>query len=87
MQSLNFSPSLTYTRLDARITQEEGAFTVSVRLLNHLNQGERAWGEEIATSIDVASSMIGSIAKQFCIAQNCISVSIIMANFKDGTFH
>jgi hypothetical protein len=87
MQPLTFSPNLTFTRLHARITQEDGAFTVSVRMLNHLKQDERAWGEEIAASIDMASLMIDSIAKQFCISQNCISVSIVMDNFKDGTFH
>jgi len=35
----------------------------------------------------MASSMIDSIAKQFCISQKCISVSIVMDKFKDGTFH
>jgi hypothetical protein len=87
MASIRFSTRHTYTQLHARITQEEGAFTVSVRMLNHLKQGEGAWGEEIASSIDVASAMIDSIAKQFCIPQNSISVSIVMDNFKDGTFH
>jgi hypothetical protein len=62
-------------------------FTVSVRLLNHLKQDERAWRQEIAASIDMASLMIDSIAKQFCISQKCISVSIVMDRFKDGTFH
>ena len=87
MQSLTFSPSQTFTRLYARIIEEDGAFTVNVRLLHHLKKGEGAWGQEIATSIDMASSMIDSIAKQFCIAQSCISVSIAMDRFKDGTFH
>ena len=87
MDFLNNSHGFTFTRLHARITEEEGAFSVSVRMLNHLKQDERAWGEEIAVSIDMASLMIDSIAKQFCISQKCISVSIIMANFKDGTFH
>jgi hypothetical protein len=87
MQPLTFSPSHTFTPLHARITQEEGAFTVSVRMHNHLNRGEGAWGEEIATSIEVATSMIDSLAKRFCISQNCISVRIVMSNFKDGTFH
>ena len=87
MRSLSFSPSQTFTRLHARITQEEGAFTVSVRLLNHLKQDERAWGEEIASSIDMATCMIDAVAKQFCISQKCISVSIVMDRFKDGTFH
>jgi uridine phosphorylase len=77
----------TFTRLHARITQEEGAFTVSIRLLNHLKQEEKAWGQETATSIDMASAMIDSIAEQFGIAQPCVSVSIVMANFRDGTFH
>ena len=30
MQSLTFSPNLIFTRLHARIIQEEGSFTVSV---------------------------------------------------------
>ena len=57
------------------------------RWLNHLKQGERAWGEGIAPSIDMASVMIDSIAKQFGISQNCISLSIVMGDFTDGTFH
>ena len=87
MGSIRFSPNHVYTRLHARITQEEGAFTVSVRLLNHLKQDEKAWGQEVAVSIDMASVMIDSIAEQFGIEQPCISVSIVMDNFKDGTFH
>ena len=76
MKSLSSSSSQTFTRLHARITQEDGAFTVSVRMLNHLKHDEKVWGEEIATSIDMASLMIDSIAKQFCIEkiyfhQNC----------------
>jgi hypothetical protein len=87
MKSLSSSSSQTFTRLHARITQEDGAFTVSVRMLNHLKHDEGAWGEEIAASIDMASSMIDSIAKQYCISPSGISVSIVMAHFKDGTFH
>jgi hypothetical protein len=87
MQSFAFSPGPSFTRLYARITEEDGAFTVSVRLLNHLKQDESAWRQEIAGSIDMASSMIGSVAREFCISQNCISISIVMDNFKDGTFH
>ena len=87
MQSISFSPSHTFTRLYARITEEDGTFTVSVRLLNHLKQDESACGQKIAGSIDMASAMVDSIAREFCISQNCISISIVMANFKDGTFH
>jgi hypothetical protein len=87
MQSLTFSPGRTFTRLHARITEENGTFTVTVRLVNHRKTHEGAWGEEIATSIDMASAMIDSIAKQFRISQKSISVKIVMDTFKDGTFH
>jgi hypothetical protein len=80
-------PSQTFTRLHARITEENGAFTVSVRLLNHRMQGDGAWGEEIAPSIDMASTMIDAIAKQFSISQKCVSIRIVMDDFRDGTFH
>ena len=33
MDFLNNAPGFTFTRLHARITEEEGAFTVSVRML------------------------------------------------------
>jgi hypothetical protein len=82
------SPSnLTFTRLHARIIQEEGAFTVHVQMLNHLKQGESAWGERTAATIDVASSMIDTLAKQFFISANFISIKIVMTDVKDGTFH
>jgi hypothetical protein len=81
------SPNFTFTRLHARILEEDGAFTVQVRMLNHLNQEQFAWGEEIAPTIDAASVMIGCLADQFKIADGCVSIKIIMRNFKDGTLH
>jgi hypothetical protein len=77
-----------FTRLHADIVEEDGAFTVRVRMLNHLqkkNQG--AWGEEIAPTFELASAMIGGLARQFSILGNCISIKIIMKRFKDGTMH
>lgn len=81
------SPSHTYTRLYARILEEEGAFIVSIRMLNHLKLEEKAWGEETAASFDIASGMIAAVARQFCISQDCISIKISMENFKDGILH
>jgi len=81
------SPNVTFTRLHAHIAQEDGVFTVNIRMLNHLKPEERAWGQEIAATIDMASSMIGSVAKDFRIKQNCISIKIVMNTFKDGTLH
>ena len=73
--------------MQARIIEEDGAFTVRVSMLNHLKQEERAWGEEIAATFDMASMMIGSLASQFSIPQHCISIKIIMRRYKDGTLH
>ncbi len=77
----------TFTRLHARITEEEGAFTVSIRMLNHLKNDECAWGQEVAPTMDIASSMIDSVASEFSIERNCISIKIVMDDFRNGTFH
>ena len=87
MNFINHGTHFTFTRLHARIIEEDGAFTVRVRMLNHLKLDETAFGEEVAATIDMASVMIESVATQFSIAQNCISIKIVMSNFKDGTLH
>ncbi len=87
MSSISLPGSPSFTRLDARILQEENVFTLTVRLFDHRRQGEGAWGEEITTSIDSASRMIDAIAQKYYISQKHISVSIVMDNSKDGTFH
>jgi hypothetical protein len=81
--TLNFS----FTRLHAHIVEEDGAFTVRVRMLNHLKPEETAWGEEIAATFDMASLIIGSLATEFSIPQNSISIKIVMQRYKDGTIH
>ena len=87
MSSTNLPDEPTFTRLDARILQEENVFTVTVRLFDHRKQGEGAWGEEITTSIDSASRIIDAIAQKYSISQSHISIRILMDNYKDGTFH
>ena len=87
---MNFSKHASkcnFTRLHAHIVEEDGAFTVRVRMLNHLKKDESAWGEEIAATFDLASVMIGALASEFSIPQNCISIKIVMSRFKDGTMH
>lgn len=81
------SPKLGFTGLDAHIVEEDGAFTVRVRMLNHKKQSEQAWGEEIAATIDVAIAMIGSLASEFAIPQKAISIKIVTLRHKDATFH
>jgi hypothetical protein len=87
MNLSNRDSKCTFTRLHAYIVEEDGAFTVRVRMLNHLQTGESVWGEEIAETFDVASVMIEALASEFSIPQNCISLKIVMSRFKDGTMH
>jgi hypothetical protein len=79
--------TVSFTRLYVKIRQEDGAFTILVRLQNHLKTEESAWGQEIAATIEIASSMIGALAEQYSIPQQCISIDIGMENFRDGTLH
>jgi hypothetical protein len=82
-----FSAAGHFTRLYAKIRQEDGAFTVSVRLQNHLRPQEAAWGEEVAGSLEMASSMIGFLATEFAIASEFISIDIRMDDVRGGTLH
>ena len=79
--------NIGFTRLHAHIVEEDGAFTVRIRMHNHLKTEQSCWGEEIAATFDIASLMIGSLADQFSIAQGCISIKLVMRRFKDGTLH
>jgi hypothetical protein len=79
--------SSTFTRLDAQIMEEDGTFTVSIRMHNHLNQAQNAWGQKIATNFYIAQGMVEDVAKEFDIPEKCISIKIVMSNYKDGTVH
>ena len=61
--------------------------TVRVRMLNHLHENRSCWGEEIAATFEMASSMVGLLAAEFSIPQECISMKISMQNYRDGVFH
>ena len=87
MDFLSNDPARIFTHLHARITQEEDGFRLSIRMHNRLKDDDKAWGIETASSIEVASTMIGQLAERFSIAQNCISIKIVMDNFKEGTLH
>lgn len=87
MKLLRNLPNIKFTRLHAHIVEEDGAFTVRVRMLNHADQEQSAWGEEIAATFDMASIMIGSLANRFSIPEQSISIKIVMRRSKDGTIH
>ena len=76
-----------FTRLNARITQEYGAFTVNIQLGHHLRHRDIAGGEETAASIEIASVMIAGVAEEFDISEAHIALTIRMENYRDGTWH
>src|SRR5690606_7624201 len=43
-----------FTHLNARITQQDGVFNVSIRMYCSTWEQDRAWGEETASSIEIA---------------------------------
>ena len=83
----NNKPGPGFTRLNAKIVEEDGAFTISVRIFNHLKQEESAWGQETAATFEMASLMVGSLASQFSIPESGVSIKIVMRRYRDGTVH
>jgi hypothetical protein len=78
---------LAFSHLNAWITQEDGAFTVSIRMYCSSWDQDRAWGEEIASSLEVAGQMISGLAARFAIPQDRITIHLMMTNMSDGTRH
>ena len=76
-----------FTHLNARITQEEDAFTVSIRMYCSSLDEDRAWGEETAPSIEIAGEMISGLAERYAIPEDCITIHLVMTNIRDGTRH
>ena len=81
------SEAWVFTRLHACIVEENGAFCVRVRLRNHSDEAESAWGEEIASSIEMATRLVNALADAYAIERTHITMSIVMDRYKDGTFH
>src|ERR1044072_5887944 len=76
-----------YTDLFASISEEDGSFTVQVRLYDQAKPGSGAWGEETADSIEAASVWVGALAAEFSIPQARIKIEIRMNNMTSGTRH
>jgi len=78
-----------FTHLAARITEEDDAFVVQVRLHNNARgpDYEAAWGEEVAESMEDASEMIRFLAARFSIPEERISLEIRMESTSENTHH
>ena len=81
-----------YTHLFVCISQEEDGYTVQLRLYNQAGAEQAgaenaAWGEEIADSLEMASSLVAAVASEFSIPQEHIKIELRMDNLADGTHH
>jgi hypothetical protein len=76
-----------YTHLFACISEEDGGYTVQVRLYNNGKPGKAAWGEEIADCFETASMLVAALADEFSIATEHIEIEIRMHKLTDGTRH
>jgi hypothetical protein len=79
--------STRFTHLAASVSEEDGSFTVQVRLYHEAEPENRAWAEEIADSFETASAMLGDLAAAYSIPQTHIEIILRLENSRDGTRH
>ena len=79
--------STRFTHLAACVSEEDGSFTVQVRLSDEAEPQNRAWGEEIADSFEMASAMLGDLAAIYSIPRAHIEITLRLENSRDGTRH
>ncbi len=76
-----------YTHLSACVSEEDGGFTVQVRLYHEAKPEKGVWGEEIAASFEAASAMLGELAGAYSIPQARINIRVRMGNPRESTRH
>jgi hypothetical protein len=76
-----------FTHLAASVSEEDGSFTVQVRLSHETEPENSAWGEEIADSFETASAMLGDLAAAYSIPQTHVEIILRLENSRDGTRH
>lgn len=76
-----------YTHLSAFVSQEDGCFTVQIRLYDEAMPKKGIWGEEIADSIETASALLDALAEAYSIPQDRIKIRVQMDNTREGTRH
>src|SRR5690349_7956277 len=69
-----------YTHLFAVVSQEDGCFTVQIRLYNEATPNKGLCGEEIADSIETASALLDTLAEAHSIPQQRIKIRMQMDN-------
>jgi hypothetical protein len=77
----------SYTDLFARISEEEGSFTLQFRLYNMAKAENAACGEEVTDCFEKACTLIATLADEFSIPEENIDIELRMNNSRDGTRH
>jgi hypothetical protein len=81
------TPEAGYTNLFASICEEDLGYIVRLRVYHTETPGRGACGEEIADSLEAASTLIETVAAHFQIPSTRIEIEIRMDNLRDGTRH
>ncbi len=83
------STASRFTRLFARILEEDDGYIVQVRLDNHAlgRADDTACGEEFAESVESASEMISDLAARFFIPEDRITLELRFYNIAENTRH
>jgi hypothetical protein len=78
-----------YTHLFACISEEDEneGFTLQIRLRNHANAENTAWGEELTDCFETACLLVAALAAEFAIAPERIEIQLRMRTSTDGTRH
>lgn len=76
-----------YTDLVASICEEDDGYAVHVKLYDHRKPENAVWGEEVADSVETASTLVGALAAEFSIPQERIRIEIRLNNMVGGTRH
>jgi hypothetical protein len=81
------SASSRYSHLFACISEEDGGYTVQIRLYNAAKPSKAAWGEEIVDSMETASMLVAALATEFSIPQGRIKIEKRMQDLTASTHH
>lgn len=76
-----------YTHLSACVSQQDGCFTVQVRLYDESKPKKDVWGEEVADSIEAASALLDILVDTYAIPQERVNIRLQMENVREGTRH
>ncbi len=77
-----------FTHLFACIVEEDdGGYLVQIRLYDESQPRNGAWGEELADSLETASSLIAALAAEYSIRPELVQLELRLADLGGTTRH